>query len=93
MEPAALRALIESISVWLSRIGSRLVILNAHVGNRMLEGLTAAEWIDVWRLLAEEGVSGWKEQVEFEKMLARGEAGELLDRVARRVCRLLEATV
>ncbi len=92
-EPGVLRALLESIAGWASRLGSRLVVLNAHVGNRVLEGLTRVEWIDVWRLLEGEGVAGWEEQVRLEKMIARGEAGELLDRVAGRVCEMLQATV
>ncbi len=84
------RTLIEtlaSITESFSRLGARVVLLNAHEGNRWLLEAFDLPVIHLWDLVARLGYRGWGEQVRFEKMvsqlLRRGSADELEELGAR----------
>ncbi len=71
LQPRTLLEALHSIAESFSRLRARMVLLNAHEGNRWLLEASGFPAIHLWDLVARLGYRGWGEQVRFEKMVAR----------------------
>ncbi len=83
----------EVAAALLRRGASRVVVVDGHYGHmepvRRAVEAAGALYLNVWRVLEELGVRRFREQLGFERLLSLGLGGELVRRVAWRLCSMV----